>query len=188
MNKSLKSWLKNFKLNESAISTLLGALVVVVIGILIFNYFNRGQESLTSEELSERITVSEEVDKIDNKGLPAKHTVQANENLWKLAIAYYQDGYQWSKIAEANNLVNPDLLFVDQELTIPQIEVSQKESQIGETISGEKYIVKTGDSLWTIALRAYGDAYKWTEIAEANNLVNPNLIHAGNEFILPRGK
>ena len=188
MDKSLKSWLKNFKLNESAISTLLGALVVIVIGVLIFNYFNRGQESLTPEELSQGITVSEEADEIASKSLPAKHTVQANESLWKLAVAYYQDGYQWSKIAEANNLTNPDLLFVDQELTIPQIEVSQKDSQIGESISGEKYTVKTGDCLWTIALRAYGDAYKWTEIAEANNLVNPDLIHAGNEFVLPRGK
>jgi nucleoid-associated protein YgaU len=40
--------------------------------------------------------------------------------------------------------------------------------------------------LWTIAVRAYGDGYKWTEIAKANKLVNPNLIHPGNVFVLPR--
>ena len=32
-----------FKLNESTVSTFLGALVVIVIGVLIFNYFKSGK-------------------------------------------------------------------------------------------------------------------------------------------------
>jgi nucleoid-associated protein YgaU len=43
-----------------------------------------------------------------------------------------------------------------------------------------------GDSLWKIAVRAYGDGYKWVSIAKANKLVNPNLIHSGNVLTLPR--
>lgn len=43
-----------------------------------------------------------------------------------------------------------------------------------------------GDHLWGIAVRAYGDGYKWVEIARENNLVNPNLIHPGNVLSLPR--
>lgn len=53
-------------------------------------------------------------------------------------------------------------------------------------ITSDKYIVVHGDNLWTIAERAYGDGYKWVDIAEANNLDNPDIIHAGNEFTLPR--
>lgn len=54
------------------------------------------------------------------------------------------------------------------------------------SISGSSYTVHTGDNLWNIAERAYGDGFKWTEIATANNLSNPNIIHSGNVITLPR--
>ena len=55
-----------------------------------------------------------------------------------------------------------------------------------EKITGTTYIVKPGDNLWTICVRAYGDGYRWTKVAQDNKLVNPDLIHAGNKFILNR--
>lgn len=55
-----------------------------------------------------------------------------------------------------------------------------------ETISGDSYTVVHGDSLWTIAERAYGDGFKWTQIAEANKLAHPGTIHTGNVLTLPR--
>ncbi len=53
-------------------------------------------------------------------------------------------------------------------------------------ITTKTYTVKRGDTLWDIAERAYGNPYRWTEIAKANKLANPDLIHAGNVFQLPR--
>lgn len=53
------------------------------------------------------------------------------------------------------------------------------------TLGGRKYTVVRGDSLWKIAVAQYGSGYKWVEIARANKLVNPGLIHAGNELTLP---
>ena len=38
-NGKLKNFLKKIKLNEGTISMILGALVVIVVGVLIFNYF-----------------------------------------------------------------------------------------------------------------------------------------------------
>ncbi len=49
-----------------------------------------------------------------------------------------------------------------------------------------EYTVVRGDSLWSIAEAQYNDGYKWVEIARANELVNPNIIHAGNSLVLPR--
>lgn len=187
MDNLLKNWLKKVKLNESLISTLLGAAVVVIVGVLIFNYFSKGQKPASQEEL----TVEEKETSgasLAEKELPLKHTVQPGENLWHLAVTYYQNGFQWTKIAEANQLKNPDIITVGQELTIPQIEITASADEEMATINGEKYVVKKGDSLWTIALRAYADPYQWVQIAEANQLTNPNLIHPGNEFVLPRGK
>lgn len=53
------------------------------------------------------------------------------------------------------------------------------------TKSPNIYTVEKGDTLWDIAGKLYGDNFKWTEIAKANNLVNPDLIHPGNVFIIP---
>lgn len=186
MAELIKNWLKKLKLSESTISTILGALVVIVVGVLIFNYFSRGvKEEVTPEE----ITIPEaEVE--EKKEFPVKHKVKTGEHLWSIALGYYDDGYQWPEIAKANNLANPNLLFVDQELTIPRVEVTKEKPEEAKTemepITGEKYTVQKGDCLWFIALRAYGDPYKWPEIARANELANPDLIYPGNEFVLPR--
>jgi len=53
-------------------------------------------------------------------------------------------------------------------------------------ISGTKYTVARGDNLWNISVRAYGNGFAWGEIAQANNLSNPSIIHAGNVLNLPR--
>lgn len=56
------------------------------------------------------------------------------------------------------------------------------------SITGTSYTIQKGDHLWGIAVRAYGDGYKWTKIWNANKkmISNPNLIYAGNKLVLPR--
>lgn len=53
--------------------------------------------------------------------------------------------------------------------------------------SGSTYIVKPGDSLSRIARHAYGDASKWKAIHAANaaKIPNPDLIHPGDELVIP---
>lgn len=50
------------------------------------------------------------------------------------------------------------------------------------------YPVSSGDSLWAIAKRHYGDGAKWKAIYEANKSTigaNPNLIYPGQVLTLP---
>jgi len=182
---NLKSLLKALKLNESTISMILGALVIVVVGVLVINYF-KGRETGTT--LPTGIS-SEEQAKIS---LPKKHTVTKGENLWKIAETYYESGYNWVDIAKENKLANPGDIEAGQVLTIPNIEaktatVTGTKTVTGETsINASTYVVVKGDNLWTIALRAYGDGYRWDEIAKENKLEKPNIIHPGNVLILPR--
>lgn len=49
-----------------------------------------------------------------------KFTVKQGDYLWKIALEAYGDGYGWTKIAKANNLDNPDLIFPDTKLSIPR--------------------------------------------------------------------
>ncbi len=49
-----------------------------------------------------------------------------------------------------------------------------------------KYTVVSGDHLWKISERFYGTGSNWTLIAEQNRLANPDVIHSGNEFAIPK--
>ena len=162
----------------------LGALVIVVVGVLVVNYF-RGQEEGTT--LPTGVTT----EKIGSKELPTTHTVAAGETLWKIAEAYYDSGYNWVDIAEENEIANPGLIEEGQLLSIPKVDaktatVSKPEVSPQVSITGSTYTVVKGDNLWDIAVKAYSDGYKWVEISRENKLVNPNVIHAGNVLILPR--
>ena len=60
------------------------------------------------------------------------------------------------------------------------------QEQDGEKIGGNSYTVKEGDSISSIAQRAYNDEEKWIVIAEANNLSSPDAIAAGMVLTIPR--
>lgn len=192
-NGKLKNFLKKIKLNESAISMVLGALVIIVVGVLIFNYFKgvgKKETGQIAQNQTEEVVLVEEEGKIVPQGLPTTYKIEEGDNLWKIAEKFYTSGYNWVDIANANNLTNVDLLFVGKELTIPKTEIKEPTMAVAEqtdpAITGNQYTVLKGDNLWGIALRAYGDGYQWVKIASENNLVNPNLIHPGNVLTLPR--
>ena len=52
-----------------------------------------------------------------------RHVVQSGESLSKIAKLYYGDAMKYNKIFNANTdiLKNPDLIYPDQELIIPNI-------------------------------------------------------------------
>jgi nucleoid-associated protein YgaU len=120
------------------------------------------------------------------------HTVEKGETLWSIAEYYFQSGYNWIDIAQANKLQNPGQIEVGQQIFIPNVQPKQitikTPTTIAQTnpITGATYTVVKGDNLWKIAVRAYGDGYKWVDIAKENSLENPDLIFAGNTLSLPR--
>jgi len=194
---NFKGILKNLKLSEQNISMVLGALVVVVIGILIFNYFRGAtkQGTVTTPTETEQpgeVKLIEEDGKMVPEGLPTIHKVEKGENLWQIAEKYFGSGYNWVDIANENKLTNANRLLVGQELNIPKAEVKKPAveekvaAQTDGSIEGSTYTVVKGDNLWEIAVRAYQDGYRWTEIAEANQLTNPDIIHQGNTLTIPR--
>ena len=53
------------------------------------------------------------------------------------------------------------------------------------TTPGNYYTVVRGDTLWGIASKFYGNGSRYPEIAKANNISNPDLIHAGQKLLIP---
>jgi len=161
----------------------LGAIVIVIVGILVVNYFKGGK----SQTLSDALSTQNETAK------PQFHTVTQGESLWSIAEDTYGSGYNWTDISKVNGLKSENI-EVGQKLSLPtvpakkptiakQVLVAQKPDS---SIAASTYKVVRGDSLWKISVRAYGDGYQWVKIARENKLVNPNLIHPGNILTLPR--
>lgn len=172
--------------NQSKLSLVLGALIVIVLGVLVFNYFNKPKPAVgPSQEVSQTEDVSP-----DN--LPGKYIVKEGDTLFTIAEKYYQDGYKYNEIAKENNLINENSIVEGQKLQIPKLEKEQPAVGGGNTtiwgprIESDSYTVVEGDWLSTIAGRAYGDIMSYSKIAEANNISNPDLIEPGQVFKIPR--
>lgn len=171
-----KSWLQRFKESESSTSIIFGAIVVIIVGILLFNYSRTATTPSISN--SGEATESAAITAPNGITLPATHQVTSGETLWSIANQYYGNGEKWSEIAAENKLSNSGTIEVGQTLNIPLEKTSA---------SGKSYAVNKGDSLWNIAKATYGDGMRWTEIYQANiNLItNPNLIYPGQTLVLP---
>lgn len=112
--------------------------------------------------------------------IPATHTVATGENLYRIGLKY---GISWMAIATANNLTNPNILTVGQVLTLPGGSTPTPTPAPTPSPQTETtYIVQAGDNLYRIGLR-FG--ISWVQIAEANGLVNPNMITVGSELKIP---
>lgn len=206
MEKKIKQLLKTIKLNESMLSMLFGVVTVVLIGVLVYRLYNANKPEISQEAEQTQEVVTEKVGEVavtkDEQGnkmpvsLPETYKVEAGDHLWKIAEKFYGSGYNWVDIAKENGISNPGVITAGQELKLPKVaikELKTKETVVAEKtaptenkIEGESYTVVKGDNLWTISVRAYGDGYKWVEVARANELANPGYIEVGQVIKLPR--
>lgn len=199
--------------NQSRLSLVLGALIVLVVGILVFNYFNRDQSEVGP---SQETTTQSSQEDVKPESLPGKYTVKEGDTLFTIAENYYKDGSKYTEIVKTNNLSNENAIETGQVLEIPKLEqaatssatvtesvtptettkptdtpqpdneTSVERTDFGPKITGNTYTVQEGDWLSTIAARAYGDLMSYERIAQANNISNPDLIYPGQVLNLPR--
>ena len=203
MELNTKKILKVIKLNENIITMVLGALVVLVVGFILFNTFrNRDAQPQITQQAAQTQTPQEgQVP----QGVGGTYKVAKGDTLWSIAEANYGSGYNWTDIAEANKLSNPGSIEEGQELTLPEVAakaqtatqqvvqaqptISPPSPTLPTTISSESYTVVPGDHLWGIAVRAYGDGYQWVKIWHANKATianHPDLIFVGQTLTIPR--
>jgi len=182
---------KYFKSTEEIVSMFLGLVIVVVVGGLIFNYFQKSKGTVDIPGSNSEITLTNNGEKLTANGEKI-YKVKKGDSLWKIAQAEYNDGYSWTKIAEVNNLKNPSVLETDQELILPKLEVKETIAKVSDeketpiAVGGEYKVVKN-DNLWTIAVRAYGDGYQWTKIWQENRskLNTPDGLEIGMILTIP---
>lgn len=84
-----------------------------------------------------------------------------------------------------------------REITVRQVKVDiakatatvkKEETRVDNTVQAQTYTVKSGDCLWNIAKKFYGNGAQYTKIYAANKSIiggNPNLIYAGQVLTIP---
>jgi LysM repeat protein len=117
------------------------------------------------------------------------HVVQPGDSLSRIALQY---DVSVQAIVAANNIVNPNLIIVGQELVIPTTGESSSPSAPapaapappsgGTTTSTTIHTVVPGDSMFRIAVQ-YG--VPMALIVAANDIANPSLIYVGQQLIIP---
>jgi nucleoid-associated protein YgaU len=216
MESSLKHTLKRLKAHEPTISIILGLLVLSVAGVLLLQQLRPDRKpqiesgQITSAENDIQLENQEGVvvretgnisDLLANdKSRHSTYSVQAGDTLWSIAIAYFDNGFNWIDIAQTNGLGTGDDLAVGQTLSIPNAPVrneagelvyktvsTSQEITVQATLIGEEHVVSKGESLWQIAQIIYGDGFQWTKLYDANSdiISDPNQIEVGLQLRIP---
>lgn len=55
------------------------------------------------------------------KKVDKSYTVKKGDTLWSIAKTFYGDGSKYKKIAEHNNIKNPNIISVGQKIKLPVI-------------------------------------------------------------------
>ena len=179
---------QNSRSAEEVVSMFLGLVIVMVVFGLVVNFFQKRKGSV-SVPGSETVLDEEKLDgSFDSEaGAGGVYTVKKGDSLWTIAQNRYNSGYKWVEIAKENQLENPGLLEEGQVLKMPVMETEQTVATVAG-IEGGEYKVERGDSLWNVAVRAYGDGYAWPKIWQANGdkLNSPDLLEIGMVLTIPR--
>lgn len=103
--------------NQSKVSMILGGLIILVVIVLIFNYFNKSKPDINGPAQ----TTQEQQEDVSLQNLPGKYSVKEGDTLFLIAEKYYGDGYKYTEIVNENNLPDINQIEVGQVLQIPKL-------------------------------------------------------------------
>jgi len=124
----------------------------------------------------------------DTPGTGEKYVIQKKDTLFKIAEKFYGNGKLWPAIAAANPDVDPEVLKVGTEITIPPSErVSDRAPAQPLPPAQETYIIQGGDTLTRISRMHYGDDSHTELIFQANRdrLKSKNILQPGTVIVIP---
>src|ERR1035437_3037876 len=79
-----------------------------------------GTKLVVPDVAPKTVTVQVNPTQIQNPISGSTYTVVKGDFLWDIAVRAYGDGYQWVKIANANNLTSPSMIFSGNVLQLPR--------------------------------------------------------------------
>jgi nucleoid-associated protein YgaU len=122
---------------------------------------------------------------------PRTYTVKAGDSFASIALSLYGSDTHWQLIGQANPLVDPTKLRPGQVLNLPSPDAVRQQREAtatGESDLTPAYIVRSGDTLWNIAVQYYENGRLWRHIYNANRSLigpNPDRLEAGMRLRIP---
>jgi len=112
------------------------------------------------------------------------YSVQSGDTLSALAAQW---GTSVDAIVQANSLTNANFLSIGQQLRIPGGSgggalPAPVSTPVATNLSGKRYTVRPGDSLWSIAI-AFDTTVE--QLAKTNSISNHGFIRIGDTLIIP---
>jgi LysM repeat protein len=120
----------------------------------------------------------------DTKGKKdVKLVLQDDRNL----VLYAADGPAWSTKTETDAPPPPEPEAAAPEAATPEVAPAAAEAapEPEPEPAPRTYTVASGDTLWAISERFYGDGSKYQVIADASGISNPDLIQPGQVLTIP---
>lgn len=162
-----------------------GNLVLASRGHAIWASGTDGQDVVRAEVQSDGNFVLYTADKpvwhTDTKGKKnVRLVLQDDRNL----VLYGADGPAWSTKTETDAPPPPE----PQAEAAPAAEEAHAEEAAAHPEpepAARTYTVESGDTLWAISERFYGDGSKYQVIADASGISNPDLIQPGQVLTIP---
>ena len=126
-----------------------------------------------------------------NKNILGVFTFDASEDS-PIAVSNKTEEIMKVLITKTIDYVSPSINKAQRKLETSAISRPEASGQISAiasdkvTNTSDKYTVKPGDSLASIAHEVYGDLNAWVRIAQANNITNPDNLEIGTTLTIPR--
>ncbi|MBO9150236.1 MAG: LysM peptidoglycan-binding domain-containing protein, partial [Escherichia coli] len=108
----------------------------------------------------------------------ASYTVKAGDTLSAIAAKY---GTTYQALASANSISNPNDIYVGQVIKVSATATAASSQAASSTSSNGSYTVKSGDTLYGIAL---ANGLNCQTLAKQNGISDPNVIFVGQKLSL----
>ncbi len=119
-------------------------------------------------------------------------TTESQKNIWKpisvaaILAATVMGAFLFVNkpdTASDSNL-KADHKQLQDSISVLNIKIETLASQEKTAPSGYNYIVRKGDSFWTISQKVYGSGNRYNEIVESNNMTSNDALHVGDTLII----
>ena len=120
----------------------------------------------------------------------AEHVVAEGDTMSSIAEEWFGDRGKWDLIAKANPYVDPTRLKIGQKLRLPPKSTQREAPKVEPATSGSEttYVVRSGDTLSSIARTYYGSSTDWRAIYDANRQLigeDPAALKVGMTLKIP---
>lgn len=105
------------------------------------------------------------------------YTVKPGDSWWRIAEQQLGSGTRMNELAAANGCTTSDTIHPGQVIILP--------GGATQTPAQHTYVVKAGDSFWSIAATQMGSGSRMNELAAANGMTIHDTIHPGQTLVIP---